>query len=229
MLLVDPLPIDRTRAEQLFRFLRSGPYYRIQERPGEMEKRVSHLLDGTGQGTATRWDWFSFEEWEGKDPSKDIGASSMQFSRFKAVNSLRFDWGGSQSFLLFWFGRRGTRWSGPFPPDDDPGKVAYLLEKWREVSALFEPEFAAIDDFEFALAKRRGKDLRRFGWGAAIYGPKLVKAIGPERFVGLPAWKVEVLRWGGIWVQAAEDPFNAPPEAKKAIEKHLELRKVFGG
>lgn len=72
-------------------------------------------------------------------------------------------------------------------------------------------------------------DLRSRAWGATVYGPELVKHVGREKLRSAPAFKVDELAYGGVWLQASENPFAVPPAAKRAIVKHPGLAALFPG
>lgn len=100
------------------------------------------------------------------------------------------------------------------------------LRKFRKIVDLVQPEFALVDDYSRNVKKRTGEDLRRFAWGATIYGPEMARAVGREKISGVPAPRVDTLDWGGVWIQAAQNPFLADFRAKRAIEKHLSLKDI---
>jgi hypothetical protein len=102
------------------------------------------------------------------------------------------------------------------------------LETFKRIMNLVQPTFAAVDDYSKSVKKRKGEDLREYSWGATVYGPEAVKAIGLAKLRLAPGWRVEELPWGGVWVQAGENPFNVDFRAKHAIEKHLGLKELFG-
>lgn len=108
-------------------------------------------------------------------------------------------------------------------------KVGYVLERYYRFARALQPAFGFVDDFGSNIFRpdRRETDLRRFGWGAAIYGPQLVARIGEERIRTAPAWRVERFDWGGYWVQAEENPFQASTRAKTTIAEHLQLADMF--
>jgi hypothetical protein len=56
-----------------------------------------------------------------------------------------------------------------------------------------------------------------------IFGPKEVERIGREKLEDAPAWKVETLPYGGIWVQVWENPFDVPQKQVTTLAKYLDL------
>jgi hypothetical protein len=64
---------------------------------------------------------------------------------------------------------------------------------------------------------------QRYAWPVLLYGPKLIERVGRDRLLDAPVWAVEELAWGGIWLQATENPFTAKPAELKALAKHLAL------
>lgn len=221
LLVVNPSrpPTNPVSAKQLVKVFSETPFY-----SGRTEKAVACLVDGSLQAMGS-WDWRNLHGITDGNRYNE-SHSNISYTTFRASNAHRFEWASEQDFQMIYFAKKDSKFMGPFP-DDDEEKVQFLVGKFKEAANVLQPEFAVVDDFENSIAKRKGKDLRQFGWGAAVYGPDLVKTIGREKLLASPAYKVEALPWGGVWVQAAKNPFQAIPDAKKAIEKHLGL-KAFG-
>src|ERR1051325_8432133 len=63
------------------------------------------------------------------------------------------------------------------PPMTGP-RTGILVERFKEVVKMVQPRFALLDTHQDVIAKRKGKDPRRFAWGAAYYDADQVAAIG---------------------------------------------------
>jgi hypothetical protein len=191
------------------------------------EKLIASALEPDGvKGFAGRWDWEPWTEVGRQSPITYVPFSMMNRWRLAKLDATNFLFEGKRAEgLMLSFGRFGSRALGPFP-DHDQDKRDFLLQVWERVVNLFQPQFALMDDFGLNVMKRRRKDLSAFAWGVTIYGPELVARVGRDRLMSAPAFQVKELPWGGVWIQVSENPFQAPPEAKKALEKHLNLKQL---
>lgn len=112
-------------------------------------------------------------------------------------------------------------------PLDNDGLVRYFTDKFRAALAALQPRYALIDHMYKRVYKRKNEDLRLRAWSTTIFGPEDVDEFGREHVLKTPAYEVKELEWGGVWIQAGENPFQASPTEKRAVEKHLDLERVF--
>ena len=105
----------------------------------------------------------------------------------------------------------------------DASQMTWFLSVVRGPLDLMRPHFA-FADVDTVIARNMdadGPDPRTLAWPLMIFGPKEVERIGREKLEDAPAWKVEELPYGGIWVQVWENPFDAPQKMVTALGKHL--------
>lgn len=103
--------------------------------------------------------------------------------------------------------------------------VEWFFDRIRPTIPIFEPEFAFADNDLGVAQNLDGKDVepQSFAWPLMIFGPKAVKKLGKETLTEAPAWKVAELPYGGVWVQAAENPFMVKSKDLRPLAKHLGL------
>jgi hypothetical protein len=204
-------------------------YYPKQLEDQDLLPHINRIITQRfGIAKVVTWEW---EKWSAITP--DMPRDWLPLS-YMDIDLLRPPVGGEfrrmpeENLVLISFNDKdkypNKRPLGAFPTDD-PAKVAILVDYWRTAVGMFQPEWAVID--HMPNIRKRGTALRQYAWGVSIYGPELVEKIGREKLLKTPAYKVEELPWGGVWVQVAENPFTAPAETKRAVEKYLELKKVF--
>ncbi|HUR63383.1 MAG TPA: hypothetical protein VM241_02770 [Candidatus Thermoplasmatota archaeon] len=109
------------------------------------------------------------------------------------------------------------------------------LDKAKRVTATFKrlvetlkPEFAAIDNYGENMVKRRGKDPRRFAWGAMYYDAEHVAKIGVQKLRGCAALIKQEYPDDAMWIQTWGNPFIVAKELTQQIEKELGLKQLFG-
>lgn len=101
--------------------------------------------------------------------------------------------------------------------------ATWFLDRARAALPFFEPDYAAAH-IDTKMAGAIDKGLDNFVWPVMLYGPPRVAKMGEKLLLDAPAWKVERLSYGGIWIQSDENPF-APDEHKlKTLAKHLGLK-----
>jgi hypothetical protein len=101
----------------------------------------------------------------------------------------------------------------------------WFLERLSPVIAVSEPDFAFADNDLAIVRNLDGIDVEphTLAWPLMIFGPSMVQKIGRDKLLDSPAWKVEELSYGGIWVQVWENPFDTPQKMVTALGKHLGL------
>lgn len=141
-------------------------------------------------------------------------------------------------------------WSGT--RGDDPPRVPYLeewqylqfsvgdvpihaLERYRddiwtwfvyhagEAALRIRPQFCLASESDDQCVPGL-RDPRVRVWPATYYGPRLVDALGRDRLLDAPAWRVEEHATGGIWLHLHETPLSAPEETEEVravVEAHL--------
>ncbi|HJQ92918.1 MAG TPA: hypothetical protein VJ874_01380 [Candidatus Thermoplasmatota archaeon] len=191
---------------------------------GKQWDRIAQMLPGVAAnmmetqqyGSAT----FSWDRRPGWTSGYPVGGN-FTFSRFVDYDK-RIQWNGHETVGMLY----DPGWTTGFPLAE---QAAVILGVCRDAIDALAPDFAAVDGFGKNLysSKVEGVDLRRKPWGAALYGPEMVAAIGPDNFEGLDAFRVEPRPDGAMWVQASEDPFHAPPAVKAKLAKDLGLAKAL--
>jgi hypothetical protein len=108
------------------------------------------------------------------------------------------------------------------------------LDKAKRVTATFKrlvetlkPDFAAVDNYGENMVKRRGKDPRRFAWGAMYYDAEHVAKIGVHKLRGCAALIKQEYPDDGMWIQTWGNPFIVAKELTQEIEKELGLKQLF--
>lgn len=101
--------------------------------------------------------------------------------------------------------------------------VDWFIEKMQAFLPAFEPDFA-YGDTDVMVAKHFGDDPTRVAWPLAYYGPPLVAQIGREMLLQAPVWEAKEDARGGIWLQAAENPFTMKRQGLKPLAAHLGLQ-----
>lgn len=102
--------------------------------------------------------------------------------------------------------------------------AAWFFERVRPFIPMLEPSYGFADVMERVIA-RIGDDASQVAWPLMIFGPEEVEKFGRERLLQAPAWKVEPLPYGGIWLQVSENPFAKPARAAvKDLAAYLGLR-----
>lgn len=114
----------------------------------------------------------------------------------------------------------------PFDPVNAT-QLNLVLGIFKNIVRVLEPDFAAIDNWWERFAKRKGKDLRMFAWGAMHYGPALVKEVGRQEIDACAALGKEEWPGGGMWIQMWDNPFIVSNELLRQVEKELALRERF--
>lgn len=107
-------------------------------------------------------------------------------------------------------------------------EMQWLLRRVRLIVDVLESDFA-YGDVEENVAKFTGDDPRKKAWPFMILGPELVARYGRERVLSVPAWKVEELPHGAMWIEATENPFTATRKEIRKLAEHLGLEVVGGG
>lgn len=109
------------------------------------------------------------------------------------------------------------------------------LDKAKRVTATFKkvveavkPAFAVVDNYGENMTKRRGKDPRRFAWGAMYYDAEHAERIGVDKLRGCAALIKQEYPDDGMWVQSWGNPFIVAKELTQQMEKELGLKQVFG-
>ena len=110
---------------------------------------------------------------------------------------------------------------------ENPAEVDWFVEKAKRFLTAFEPQFAC-GDTDVNIARSFGDDPTMVAWPLAYYGPYEVARLGTETLLKAPAWKVEKDERGGIWLQAAQNPFTVERKDLRALANHLELNPPKG-
>ena len=106
---------------------------------------------------------------------------------------------------------------------DDAFHVAWFLDKVHLALPVFEPDFGFFDVW-VNVARNLGEDPRRRVWPVLLYGPDMVARMGGrERLLEAPAWRVEELSYGAIWLQVAENPALATETELARLADYLGL------
>lgn len=107
----------------------------------------------------------------------------------------------------------------------DVKEMNWFLDKCRPLLPFYEPDFACADaDFAVVGTLESGADPREFAWPLMIFGPGEVNRIGRAKLLDAPAWRVEELPYGGIWLQVCENPFDTPQTDIAVLAHHLGLK-----
>lgn len=104
----------------------------------------------------------------------------------------------------------------------DQVAMTWFLDKARCPVSLLEPDFA-FADIDTTVYPSLDVDPWERAWPLMIFGPERVKKIGRDVLLDAPAWKVEELPYGGIWVQAWENPFDVPQKMVTTLADYLGL------
>lgn len=101
--------------------------------------------------------------------------------------------------------------------------MAWLMDKVHPALRVFEPDFVCAGAGRKTV-ERIGEDPRTRVWPILLYGPSMVAKLGGrERLLEAPAWRVDELSWGALWIQVAENPFLATPGKLKKLAEYLGL------
>lgn len=100
--------------------------------------------------------------------------------------------------------------------------MSWFLGKARQVLDILQPDFA-FADVDTTLYKYLTPEPWACAWPLMVFGPERVKQLGRDTLLDAPAWKVEELSYGGIWVQVWENPFDAPQKHVTAVAKYLRV------
>jgi hypothetical protein len=98
----------------------------------------------------------------------------------------------------------------------------WCLTRFPPPIAIFEPDFA-FGDTDVNIVKNIGDNPRAKVWPILVYGPEKVKEIGRERLLEAPAFRVDELDYGGVWLQVAENPFVANRTDLRKLAEYLNL------
>lgn len=102
-------------------------------------------------------------------------------------------------------------------------ETAWLFDKVHHFFHVFEPDFA-FAEVDVNFMKRFDESPQRRVWPVLVYGPERVAAMGGrERVLEAPAWRVEELSYGGMWIQVAENPFLAKRKELAKLAEYLGL------
>jgi hypothetical protein len=104
----------------------------------------------------------------------------------------------------------------------ESAEMEWFLSKARRALGPLEPEFA-FADVDTTVYKNVAQDVWERAWPLMVFGPERVKEIGRDVLLDAPAWKVEELPYGGMWVQAWENPFDAPQKQVTTLADYLGL------
>lgn len=101
--------------------------------------------------------------------------------------------------------------------------MAFFFEKVHRTFPVFQPNFGFADVEPTAL-KNMGGDPRMYVWPVLLYGPALVNKLGGrERLLEAPVWRVDELEGDRVWLQVAENPFEATEKQLGVLAKYLGL------
>lgn len=101
-------------------------------------------------------------------------------------------------------------------------QARWFLDRCRCPIETLTPEFAVSDTGDF-LRQHLKHDPSAFAWPLMVLGPERVAKLGRERVLKSPAWKVEELAYGGVWIQVSPNPYSAPRKSLEALATYLGL------
>lgn len=107
-------------------------------------------------------------------------------------------------------------------------KVKRVTANFKRLVETLKPTFAAVDNYGENMAKRKGKDPRRFAWGAMYYDAEHVDRIGVDKLRGCAALIKEEWPDDSMWIQTWGNPFIVAKELTQQMEKELGLKSLFG-
>lgn len=110
----------------------------------------------------------------------------------------------------------------------EPAIAQKFLSQVRPFVDILESDFAYGDLVENVI-QHSGDDPREKAWPFMILGPELVARYGRERVLSAPAWKVDPLPHGAVWIEVSENPFTATRKELRRVADHLGLEVVGGG
>lgn len=103
-----------------------------------------------------------------------------------------------------------------------PWDAEWFFERVRPFIPIFTPRFGFADTQE-SLIERIGDDPRTVVWPVMIFGPEIVAEKGRDVLLKAPAWRVEELPYGGIWIQAAENALEPSRLELRELGSYLGL------
>lgn len=207
----------RSLATELLDYMFTVPNHSSGEKavwqtPQGREHRLSTLVDrriGTGL----------FINWEPNRPGILRPGDDAQFT-FDPRNKLEWPTGGNAWLTVRLFQHN--------LPRTDSAKVDRVVEIFKQLVKIANPGFAMVDWYAENMVKRKGKDPRRYAWGAMYYDAGHVKALGKQRLQSCAAIIKEEWPTGGMWIQTWANPFIVAKELTQTLEKELGLKQVFG-
>lgn len=106
---------------------------------------------------------------------------------------------------------------------DSAFDMAFFFDKVHRTFSTFQPDFG-FADFRSTALKNMGGEPRRLAWPALLYGSEMVQELGGrERILEAPVWRVDELGGGRLWLQVAENPFEASQDQLRALAEYLGL------
>jgi hypothetical protein len=156
------------------------------------------------------------------NPPQDglIGARTVAQYYLDLRNKLALDEEGS-IWVVIWVQE------GNFDPTEFE-KAKRVTANFKTIVRKLQPTFAAVDNYGENMAKRKGKDPRRFAWGAMYYDADHVERIGVDKLRGCAAKVKEEWPDDSMWVQTWENPFIVAKELTQQMEKELGLKELLG-
>lgn len=159
--------------------------------------------------------WSLILNWEpSKDGPRQAGAIVQYAMDIQDPDRLSFD--GLACFRVYTITQH-------MPPIQGP-RTGIMVETFKDVVKAVRPRFALLDVHHEFIAKRKGKDPRRFAWGAAYYDAAHTKAIGLEALHSSAAIIKEEWPGGGFWLQTWANPFIVAKELTDQIALDLGLK-----
>ena len=191
----------------------------------EWEAQANRMLEASRQSNFASSMWSFPLEKPGRTAPKRLD-SQIHIT----LKSMPFELEMYQMFVLPTLVADQQHWgmvnpSGSHLSWSETREMNWFLDKCRLLLPEFEPDFACADVGTTVVARLEGgADPRGFAWPLMVFGPEEVERIGRQKLLDAPAWKVEELPYGGIWLQVWENPFDTPQTDVAILARYLGLK-----